>query len=201
MDNQSRVVTYTQEPLRGLGIRAALDGTPFVPQAVFNHIEDVPQAAPTVILYDAANDTTWAQLRQLRAALPHVFVVVLVANFTTAHAEPLREMRIEGVIRRDATVADLTACLERVSRGLHWVDASFEPLVQLSRRSRLTPREVELVRLVASGLSNKEIASALGITEGTVKGNLSKVFRKVGVDDRLELAMHGVRHLGLSGSA
>ena len=54
------------------------------------------------------------------------------------------------------------------------------------------------MRLIAQGLSNKEIASQLMISEGTVKVYLAKLFRKVGEHDRYELAMHGLRSLGLA---
>ncbi len=68
----------------------------------------------------------------------------------------------------------------------------------LNRRfCKLTAREAELVTLLASGLRNKEIAYALGITEGTVKVYLSKLFSKIGVSDRFELALFALRTIGL----
>jgi DNA-binding NarL/FixJ family response regulator len=58
----------------------------------------------------------------------------------------------------------------------------------------LTQREAQLVNHVRNGLKNKEIARALGITEGTVKGHLSRLFRKVGARDRFELALVGLKN-------
>ena len=63
---------------------------------------------------------------------------------------------------------------------------------------RLSPREQQLMRLVAQGLSNKQLAAELMISEGTIKVYLAKLFRKLGVHDRYELAIQGLRSLGLA---
>jgi DNA-binding CsgD family transcriptional regulator len=60
----------------------------------------------------------------------------------------------------------------------------------------LTGREIQLIRLLALGLKNKEIAATLSITEGTVKVYLSRLFQKLGVKDRFELALYGMKHPG-----
>jgi DNA-binding CsgD family transcriptional regulator len=59
----------------------------------------------------------------------------------------------------------------------------------------LTKRESQLVALLSQGLKNKEIASTLQISEGTVKVYLSRLFQKVGVKDRFELALYGLKNL------
>lgn len=67
-----------------------------------------------------------------------------------------------------------------------------------SNRPALTPREREIVHWVAQGYSNKEIARKLMISEQTVKNHMRTIFDKVGVRDRLGLALYSV-HVGLSG--
>jgi two-component system, NarL family, nitrate/nitrite response regulator NarL len=197
----SGVLAYTREPVHGLGLAAALENTPFRLSQVVHEIDELraalETAGPAVVLYDCAYDSSNEQLVRVRAAYPHSCFVALVPNLTSAQAMPLQESGVQGVIRRDATVAALTACLERVSKGNRWFDPDFEPFAQHGRRAHLTKRETELVRLVLAGMSNKEIGSYLCITEGTVKVYLSKLFRKVDVRDRLELAMYGVRRMGL----
>jgi len=54
----------------------------------------------------------------------------------------------------------------------------------------LTPREIEIVRMVAAGLRNKEIANKLSISEGTVKIHLHHIYEKLGMEGRLELALY-----------
>jgi DNA-binding CsgD family transcriptional regulator len=60
----------------------------------------------------------------------------------------------------------------------------------------LSKRQSELVGLLTQGLKNKEIASALGISEGTVKAYLTTLYEKVGARDRFELALFGLKNLG-----
>ena len=64
-----------------------------------------------------------------------------------------------------------------------------------ARRYSLTRREGQLVSLLSQGLKNKEIATALTISEGTVKVYLSRLFQKLGVKDRFELALYGLKNL------
>jgi DNA-binding NarL/FixJ family response regulator len=73
------------------------------------------------------------------------------------------------------------AVTERVLRGLEHVRRDFE---SLERPDPLTKREVEILRLIAGGYSNKEIADALGTAEGTVKNHASSILSKLGVRDR-----------------
>jgi DNA-binding NarL/FixJ family response regulator len=60
---------------------------------------------------------------------------------------------------------------------------------------RLTRKELEIVRMVAQGLRNKEIAARLFISEQTVKNHLRAIFEKVQVADRLELALYAIHHI------
>ena len=64
-----------------------------------------------------------------------------------------------------------------------------------ARSYSLTPRQGQLVALLTQGLKNKEIASKLNISEGTVKVYMSRMFQKLGVKDRLELALYGLKNL------
>ena len=65
----------------------------------------------------------------------------------------------------------------------------------LTKRVSLTRREGQLVGLIAQGLKNKELGYALGITEGTVKVYLSRIFKKLGVNDRFELALYALKNV------
>jgi len=65
-------------------------------------------------------------------------------------------------------------------------------------RVTLTRRQGQIVSLVSQGFKNKEIATAMGITEGTVKVYLHKLFRKLGMNDRLDMALYGLKNLFVS---
>ena len=91
-------------------------------------------------------------------------------------------------------------CVRKVHAGGEWLETRSvgRALDRLLRREEgdrrlaeaLTPREIEVARLVAEGLRNKEVAQRLGIGEGTVKVHLHRVYEKLAVDGRLELTLH-----------
>ena len=112
-----------------------------------------------------------------------------------ADADALRAVRagIRGILPRAAAVPVLLQCLREVAQGKLWVEDSGQVLGLLSRKqsSRLTHRELEVARLVCQGLRNKEIATALRITPGTVKVHLMHIFEKTGLQNRFALALHG----------
>src|SRR5580658_4930834 len=101
-----------------------------------------------------------------------------------------------GVLNDVSNAEDVLACLDAVTSGRRWVPPSVTQAVLNTRRCHLSRREGQLLKLIAQGLRNKEIAFALSITEGTVKVYLSRLFSKVGVSDRYELALLGLRHSG-----
>jgi DNA-binding NarL/FixJ family response regulator len=113
-------------------------------------------------------------------------------------AHQARAAGVRGVLRKDASDEVLFVCLSKVSRGEPWFERALLNSLLEVREVRLSPRERQLLRLIAMGLSNKQLAAELMISEGTVKVYLAKLFRKVGVHDRYELAMHGLRSLGVT---
>jgi DNA-binding CsgD family transcriptional regulator len=98
--------------------------------------------------------------------------------------------------RRKTLPTDLQVkCLQKVRAGELWFEKSLTDSFLCARRVALTQREVQLVSLLSQGLKNKEIATTLMISEGTVKVYLSRLFQKVGVMDRFELALFGLKNL------
>jgi DNA-binding CsgD family transcriptional regulator len=86
-------------------------------------------------------------------------------------------------------------CLQKVQAGELWFEKALTDSFLCARRVALTQREGQLVSLLSQGLKNKEIATTLMISEGTVKVYLSRLFQKVGVKDRFELALFGLKNL------
>jgi DNA-binding CsgD family transcriptional regulator len=82
-----------------------------------------------------------------------------------------------------------------VQAGELWFEKALTDSFLCARRVALTQREGQLVSLLSQGLKNKEIATTLMISEGTVKVYLSRLFQKVGVKDRFELALFGLKNL------
>src|SRR5438477_8601670 len=113
-----------------------------------------------------------------------------------------------GVVYRNVTSAALVDCVRKVARGENWVQDIAIPseltendMVGLRVRDRLTAKELRIVALIVQGYKNKEIATQLGTTEQVIKNYLRNVYDKIGVSDRLELALFTIHHRILAEAA
>ncbi|HVN30708.1 MAG TPA: response regulator transcription factor [Thermoanaerobaculaceae bacterium] len=109
-----------------------------------------------------------------------------------------------GFLLKDVTLETLTDAIRAVARGetlirpavteraLKALEQLRPELASLDRPDPLTPREIEVLRLLAAGWSNREIAGAIGTREGTVKNHISSVLSKLGVRDRTRAVLRGL---------
>ncbi|MBI4462247.1 MAG: response regulator transcription factor [Acidobacteria bacterium] len=132
-------------------------------------------------------------------------VVVLTASEDERDFVEAVRRGARGIILKQAPSELLVEGIRKVQRGEVWIDqrvtagvmkAMAEGPGSLSGRDKplLSDREREVVQLVAQGLRNKEIAEKLFISEQTVKNHLHNIFDKLGVSDRLELALYALHH-------
>jgi two-component system NarL family response regulator len=99
-----------------------------------------------------------------------------------------------GYVLKGVPREELLSAIRAVHRGSYRISPeAAERLAERVPGRELTPRELDVVRLVVQGRSNKEIASALAVTEGTVKGYLHQIFGKMGVGDRTEVATQAIK--------
>ena len=149
--------------------------------------------------------------RRLKGSLPECRVIMLTTfNDNETIFEALRAGAV-GYLLKDVGSAQLAESIRRTARGDSILDPSVAAKVvaEFSRVSSLVPatssevlpeplseREVELLRLIASGLSNKEIGETLFITEGTVKNHITHILGKLGARDRTQAALRA-KELGL----
>jgi len=140
-----------------------------------------------------------AVIRELAAEDLRTRVLVLSAALDEQEALEAVRLGVQGVVLKDATPG---AVIEAV-RGVHAGRQCIQPELlkraldsmlwgEASRRAtaELTPREAEVVRMVATGLHNKEIAHRLGITEGTVKIHLHNIYEKTRTSSRVLLTLY-----------
>jgi len=110
-----------------------------------------------------------------------------------------------GIVLKQAASERLLEGIRKVHRGEIWIDqrVAAEVMKAMTRpgppapageKVQLTPRENEIVTLVTQGYRNKEIAEKLSISEQTVKNHLQNIYDKLGVSDRLELALYALHH-------
>jgi DNA-binding NarL/FixJ family response regulator len=135
---------------------------------------------------------------------------VLVLTACDEKEEHLRAFRLgaSGVILKDSARHTLIQAIRTVCTGQRWVDPRMAAMLSgdlsdvdvgtdstaLRQDNGLTERELEIVRLVASGFKNKEVSEKLRISERTVKTHLTNIFQKLGVRDRVGLVMFALRN-------
>jgi DNA-binding NarL/FixJ family response regulator len=128
-------------------------------------------------------------------------VIVLTASIDPPAIQQAMQHGARGVVLKTAGSETLLAAIRAVMQGRYWLDReSVADLVQVvrqlsgtTRQSRhlfgLTDRQLEIIEKVVRGLTNREIAHSLTISEETVKHHLTQIFNKTGVSTRLELAL------------
>jgi len=133
---------------------------------------------------------------------------VLVVAEAGEDAGKYLAMGANGVVFRSVTGDNLLACVRRVAQGETVTENPQvakeileNDLVGARVRDRLTPKELKIVALIVQGYKNKEIASQLGTTEQVIKNYLRNVYDKIGVSDRLELALFTIHHRILAEAA
>jgi DNA-binding NarL/FixJ family response regulator len=126
-------------------------------------------------------------------------MLLLAAEASPAWVSEVLRAGVRGVVPRDAPEAEIVAAIEAAAAGLivlhpGWLDGALAAHVTLNTQvEALSPREIEVLRLMAEGASNKTIAYRLSISEHTVKFHVNSIFSKMGVSSRTEAVMGGLR--------
>ena len=203
-----RLLIITDDALSASALRRALRATGAF--TVFDGYTEgrapcgdtVAALRPDVVLVDDLRDheATLARIREVRAALPTVKLIMLA---TSMQPGLLAEAAARRRRRRDRQDRAAGARLRPGPRGrgrhvFHAFTAAPAPLRRGSGAAgdapALTQRELEILRLVAAGAPNSRIAAQLWITEQTVKFHLSNVYRKLGVSNRTAASHHAYVH-------
>ncbi|HSD31088.1 MAG TPA: response regulator transcription factor [Gemmatimonadales bacterium] len=141
-----------------------------------------------------------AVLRELRREKHPVKVVLLATALEEEEVLEALRLGVRGMLLKELAPQMVVQCVRKVYAGGQWVEkqAFGRALDTLLRReagereaaSVLTPREIEMVGMVARGLRNKEMSQRLSISEGTVKIHLHNIYRKLKVENRVELILY-----------
>jgi DNA-binding NarL/FixJ family response regulator len=138
----------------------------------------------------------WA-LDDIRQLASRTKVVVLTASESVENAIAAMRLGARAVVQKRFAVQTLVEAIRAVAEGFVWMPPALQAEVASqwsSSASRLlTSRETEIVRQVATGLRNVEIAERLAITEATVKTHLNNIFDKLKMRDRVELTVYALR--------
>jgi DNA-binding NarL/FixJ family response regulator len=137
---------------------------------------------------------------------PEVKLIVQVVETSESNIVDLYRRGVRGVISRSIPPDLLVRCVRKIAQGETWIDnqsiswvieayrAQANQLTNPRLQPRLSPKELEIITCVTQGMRNKEIAYQLGTTEQVVKNYLRKIYDKLGVSDRLELALYCLHH-------
>jgi DNA-binding NarL/FixJ family response regulator len=164
--------------------------------------EPLRRSAPDVLLVDAQTQGALEVCRELRLNGARPWVILAGSDKDERWAVEALKAGARGILPKTATVENLLKATRVVHQGEVWASSRVIALTveELAARSvtpqggrlafgeRLSPREQEIVQLIVGGLSNLEAANRLGITEATVKAHLTRIFQKLALRGRAQLA-------------
>jgi DNA-binding NarL/FixJ family response regulator len=177
-------------------------------------LERVQELEPDVLLLDLRmpNLDGLAALQALQQANRNTKVIILTASEDKNEFVQAMKLGCSGIVLKQTAPDLIVKSIRKVNAGEIWLDSNTTAAVmrqfstatefaaanhtKARERSPLSQREREIVALVAQGYKNKEMAEKMFISEQTVKNHLHNIFDKLGVSDRLELALYAI-HKGL----
>ncbi len=137
---------------------------------------------------------------------PHIKIIIQTMASDESNTVELYRRGVRGIIPRSISPDLLVKCVRKIAAGETWIDNQSVNWVIEAYRSqatnltgprtqpRLSPKELAIITCITQGKRNKEIAYQLGTTEQVIKNYLRKVYDKLGVSDRLELALYCLHH-------
>jgi len=194
----TRTLVYTDEPMAAIGLASVLaaeDG--FLLAGVLDNPAEIAHVAemrkPDLLLLDMAGGELVAQIEGVRRRTPECKVVCWTRSLPFEMAIRLVEMGVQGILPKTVTGHLLCGFLRRIAAGEQYIDERFFSSAP-AHSVKLTGREQQILALVSLGMKNKEMASALSISEGTLKVYVSRLLQKTGLRDRHQLALYRLKN-------
>ncbi len=137
---------------------------------------------------------------------PDLKIIVQATSTDEAHTVELYRRGVRGVIPRSISPDLLVKCVRKIAAGETWIDnqsvtwvieayrTQASNMASPKNQPRLSPKELAIINCITQGKRNKEIAYELGTSEQVIKNYLRKIYDKLGVSDRLELALYCLHH-------
>lgn len=200
----AKVLLAEDDPLTLAGIELLLSASNYqvggTARTGGQALEMVPTIRPDMLIldYDMPERNGLDVLRALRSRGDMRPVVLLTGSINEHRAQEAMQSGVDGLVIKANAPRDLLMCLDAVAQGRRWFDQEMLQRAMAMSQSpdraadplaRLSPRERAIAGLVQRGLRNRDVAGELGLTEGTVKVHLHKIFEKLGVQSRLELVL------------
>lgn len=142
-------------------------------------------------------------LTAVKKQYPNIKVILLTYNSDTDYMVRAVDSKVDGYLTKSVDIDELLLCITKVMSGEQYIQNIFDTALAMLEQGRnrdkaliegLTKREIEILKQIAGGRFNKEIADSLDITERTVKNHISNLFKKIGVEDRTKAAVFAIRN-------
>jgi DNA-binding NarL/FixJ family response regulator len=157
-------------------------------------VAGAPATRPDVILMDVRMPEMdgVAATAALRRLLPQCRIVMLTTFDDDEYVTRALQAGAVGYLLKNLPAADLAAAVRLAHAGVSQLDASITSrlVTDPAAPDRLTQRETDVLRLIAAGASNREIASDLHLSQGTVKNHISRILQRLGLRDRTQAAIY-----------
>jgi len=201
---KSKVLIADDHPIVLDGIEAVLRGTDFrvVARCVDGSavIKALSDLRPDILILDVRMPPPGGvEILKSLQTRKQAKVILLTASISDSEALEAISLGVGGIVLKETAPHQLLDAIFQVERGGRWFDPDILQRALIFRATKqqklqpadraLTARELVVVRLVARGLRNREIAEQISITEGTVKMHLHNVYNKLGIESRTELAI------------
>lgn len=138
-------------------------------------------------------------LKVVKSKYPKVKVIMLTVHDDYAYAQDAMKNGADGYVLKDSDVDTLEQAIDMVLSGEKFIVPQIREVLHKktssSSENPLTSRESEVLKLLAEGYSNRNIADELGVSEKTVKNHMSSIFKKIGVSDRTNAAIYALKKL------
>ncbi len=163
-------------------------------------IASISHAHPDVVIADFDEDAgvMGEKVQRCRAILPNVRICILSSHLSAPLMMQAISAGADGYVVKDVTPAELMACVKRIGTDGFYADPRLAGILLRERAKHdgvhLSRREVDVAKLVAEGLSNKQIASRLLVSDKTVKNHVANIFAKLNVSARTQIAVYVIRN-------
>jgi DNA-binding NarL/FixJ family response regulator len=201
-----RIAVVESDPLRFVGFRALFDNEVDF-ELISASLPDISnlQGIDLILLGNRNGQNLFDLMASLKATRPDLRIIVTGSGIDEETILKAIASGAKGYVDEAAAPAEFVQAIRVVNEGSVWaprrVLSMFIERVSSSPgrmfpagRVTFTDREKEVLEMLVAGRSNKEIGSALGIEERTVKAHVAKLMRKVGVQNRIALSVHAITH-------
>ena len=199
-------VEFTISSMEDMKVIGSADFSKGVELSIDNLPPDV-----AVLDIDGAPETGFELARKIKQRLPNIGVIMLTSNLDDNHLFQALKAQVVACLSKEITADQIVHAIRRVAHGEYPINESLTTRPQVAEHilqqfqelswqseaetfiSPITPRETEILRYVAEGFLNKQIAAELGISEQTIKNHVTSILRKLNANARTEAVVIAIK--------